>query len=176
MLRIDSCDYTIKIFTAALPVEQRYQCWIKPHKSSLLGHTHQFQAIAPAAPAVAEIPPCQPWACLPFPWQLRPDSALRARTQSAPSKKGRPNLVIDGELARFKEQLQTQICNLTVKNVIPYSAYISQVSNLTNFVNLESFAKLIQRKFDSLQFFSTNSFKTAIRENLDPRNISATWY
>ena len=53
-------------------------------------------------------------------------------------------------------------------------------------MNLESFAKLIQRKFDSLQsepwatsireFFSTNFFKTAIRKNFDPRNVSAIWY
>ena len=49
---------------------------------------------------------------------------------------------------------------------IPYSAYISRVFNFANFANLESFAKLFQR----------NNKKTAIRENLDPRNISAIWY
>ena len=48
---------------------------------------------------------------------------------------------------------------------IPYSAYISRVFNFADFVNLESFAKLFQRKS-----------KTVIHENFDPRNISAIWY
>ena len=68
---------------------------------------------------------------------------------------------------------------------IPYRTYsISRVFNFTNFANLESFAKFIQLKFEPLRchtheqhefvkFFSTNSFKAAIRENLDLRNISA---
>ena len=33
---------------------------------------------------------------------------------------------------------------------LPYSAYISRVFNFANFVNFESFAKLIQLKFEPL--------------------------
>ena len=70
---------------------------------------------------------------------------------------------------------------------IPYSAYISRVFNFANFVNLESFAKLFRRNISHFEvephwrrieqrireIISTNFLKTAIRENLDPRNISA---
>ena len=71
---------------------------------------------------------------------------------------------------------------------IPYSAYISWVFNFANFANLESFAKLFQRKIDTsklshigdvkdgawhieqrlCEIISTKLKKTAIRENLDP--------
>ena len=67
---------------------------------------------------------------------------------------------------------------------IQYSAYISRVFNFTNFASLESFVQFFKLKFETLhcntheqhefvKFFSTNSFKAAIRENLDLRNISA---
>ena len=36
---------------------------------------------------------------------------------------------------------------VVVRRYIPYSAYISGVFNFANFANLESFAKLFQRKF-----------------------------
>ena len=53
-----------------------------------------------------------------------------------------------------------------------------RVFNLANLANFESFAKCIQLKFEPLHCHvhvqhSMNSFKTAIRENLDPQNISA---
>ena len=65
-----------------------------------------------------------------------------------------------------------------MKHIILYSAYISRVFNFTNFVNLESFVKFIQLKFEQLiqsgawathirEMFSMNSFKTVICENLD---------
>ena len=70
----------------------------------------------------------------------------------------------------------------------PYGAYISRVFNFANFANLESFAKFIQRKFEPLRCntYGQHEFakfiqripliKAAIRENLDPRNISAIRY
>ena len=83
---------------------------------------------------------------------------------------------------REKEERESKACKL-----IPYSAYISRVFNFTNFANLESFVKFIQLnlshcavthmgKHKFAKNFSTNSFKAAICENLDPRNISAIRY
>ena len=70
---------------------------------------------------------------------------------------------------------------------IPYGAYISRVFNFANFANFESFAKFIQRKFWWPRFsiwaaraftklFQRTVKKTAIREKLDLRNVSAVRY
>ena len=63
---------------------------------------------------------------------------------------------------------------------IPYSAYISQVFNFTNFVNFKLFVKFIQLKFEPLhcqvhgQHSSVKFFQQiTIWENFDLQNISA---
>ena len=79
------------------------------------------------------------------------------------------------------------IARLDCSSTLPYSAYISRAFNIAR---LESFAKLIPRIFGHFEvephwrrieqrireIISTKFKKTAIRENLDPRNISAIRY
>ena len=70
----------------------------------------------------------------------------------------------------------------------PHISYRTYISRVFNFVNLESFTKLIQLKFEPLHChthgqhefvdFSQQlpSKQLYICEHLGPRNISAIWY
>ena len=55
--------------------------------------------------------------------------------------------------------------------LIPYSAYISRVFNFANFASLESFAKLIQRIFDTSKLSHIGDVLSSAFAKLFQRNF-----
>ena len=78
------------------------------------------------------------------------------------------------------------LINKFIIAVLPYSTYISQFFNFVNFANLESFTKLFHKKIlhfeiephwaAQLQNYFNEIKIIAIRDNLEPQNISAIRY